>query len=409
MKKRRVVISGIGITSNLGATFAEVTTSLHQGRAAITVDSERQNIGFRSPLKTVLPPTDPRYKVNRRARKYMTEASFYSAITWMKTLDECKLDPVEFTGPDVGVVVGNDSAAAPIPDVLKILEQYHETHFLGSGMVIQTMNSTCSMNLGPLIGAQGINMTLSAACASGAHAVGYAYQLIQSGQQRAIVSGGFQETHWVALASFDALGAFSINTQSPQTASRPFDHQRDGLVPGGGGAILILEDLERAEQLGHPIYGEIIGYGFSSDGSHLTIPTGEGAERCIRNALADAAISPLQIDYINAHATSTPVGDAVEATVINKIFGERGPLVSSTKAMTGHECWMAGASEIIYSLAMIASGFIAANLNFERQEEQTPKINITDKVVATKPEIVLSNSFGFGGTNACLIIKAFTE
>ena len=408
MKKRRVVITGVGITSSLGATFSEVGTSLRQGRSAIIISEERKRIGFRSPLMTALPPIDPKYKINRRARKYMTEASFYSAITWMKTLDEGKLDPADFIGPDVGVIVGNDSAAAPMPELLKILEQYHETHFLGAGMVIQTMNSTCSMNLGPLIGAQGINITLSGACASGAHAVGYGYRLIQSGQQRAIVSGGFQETHWVALASFDALGAFSVNTQAPEFASRPFDHKRDGLVPGGGGAILILEDLERAEQLGHPIYGEIIGYGFSSDGSHLTIPTGEGAERCIRNALADAAVLPSQIDYINAHATSTQVGDAAEATVINKIFGTCGPVVSSTKSMTGHECWMAGASEVVYCLAMIADSFIAPNINFECQEEQTPKINITNQTIAEKPGIVLSNSFGFGGTNACLIIKEFT-
>jgi 3-oxoacyl-[acyl-carrier-protein] synthase-1 len=406
MKRNRVVVTGIGIISNLGNSFADVRNSLRMGSSRIVVSEERKKIGFRSALMSELPPFEDKPRIDRRTRKYLSEAALYSVLGWIRAVDECGLNPEHFTGPDVGIVVGNDSSSDPIPELMDILDKYKETHFLGANMVIKTMNSCCSMNLGTFIHAQGINITLSAACASGAHAIGYGYSLIRSQLQEAVITGGFQEMNWFSMASFDAVGAFSTNPD-PLKASRPFDHKRDGLVPGGGGAILVLENLERAEKLKHKIYGEIVSYSFSSDGCHLTIPTGDGAERCMRSALEQEKISPLDIDYINAHATSTPVGDRAEAEAIHKIFGPNGPLVSSTKSMTGHECWMSGASSVVYCLAMMQGEFIAPNINFERQEEEACKINITGKMLAQKPRIILCNSFGFGGTNSSLILKEF--
>ncbi|NUM36308.1 MAG: beta-ketoacyl-[acyl-carrier-protein] synthase family protein [Candidatus Brocadiae bacterium] len=408
MEKNRVVITGMGIISNLGTSFVDVMNSLRTGYSRIIISEERKKKGFRSALTSELPPLDTKSRIDRRIRKFLSEAALYSVWGWLNAVDECQLNVEHFTGKNVGIVLGNDSSSEPIPELMAILDKYKETHFLGANMVIKTMNSCCSMNLGPIIGAQGINITISAACASGAHAIGYSHSLLQSNQQEAIVTGGFQEMNWLSMSSFDALGAFSTNPD-PTKASRPFDYKRDGLVPGGGGAVLILETLERAKRLQHKIYGEILSYGFSSDGSHLTIPTGDGAERCMRNALEQARISPLEIDYIHAHATSTPVGDRAEAGAIHKIFGSNGPVVSSTKSMTGHECWMAGASSVIYCLAMMQGGFIAPSINFDHQEEDACKINITNKTIQEKPRTILCNSFGFGGTNASIILKEFIE
>lgn len=408
MRSNRVVVTGIGIISNLGSSFADVGNSLRMGYSRIIVSEERKKRGFRSALMSELPPLEAKSKIDRRTRKFLSEPALYSVMAWFNAVDECGLNAEHFTGKDVGIVVGNDSSSEPMQELMEVLDKYKETHFLGANMVFKTMNSCCSMNLGPLIGSQGINITLSAACASGAHAVGYGYSLIRSRLQEAVITGGFQEMNWFSMASFDAIGAFSINPD-PLKASRPFDHKRDGLVPGGGGVILILENLERAEKLNHKIYGEILSYSFSSDGSHLTIPTGDGAERCMRSALEQAKISPLDIDYINAHATSTPVGDRAEAEAIHKIFGSNGPVVSSTKSMTGHECWMAGASSVAYCLAMMQGGFIAPNVNFEHQEEEACKINIINKTLPQKPRVILCNSFGFGGTNASIILKEFQE
>jgi 3-oxoacyl-[acyl-carrier-protein] synthase-1 len=271
------------------------------------------------------------------------------------------------------------------------------------------MNSTVSMNLGPYLGARGINLTLSAACSSGAHSLGLAYQLIGSGAQRMIFAGGAQEMNWLSMISFDAMKSFSIREDEPQRASRPFDAGRDGLIPGGGGAILILESLESAEARSARIFGEIIGYGYSSDGDHLTLPSGEGARRCMERVLATSGVKAGEIDYINAHGTSTPMGDRMEASAIHELFGSQGPPVSSTKSLTGHECWMAGASEAIYCLLMMRDGFLAPNMNFEGFDEETPEINLVTATERGEPKIILSNSFGFGGTNAALIFKRFEQ
>jgi 3-oxoacyl-[acyl-carrier-protein] synthase-1 len=276
-------------------------------------------------------------------------------------------------------------------------------------MVIRVMNSTVSMNLGPYLGARGINLTISAACSSGAHSLGLAYRLVRSGEQRMVFAGGAQEVNWLSMVSFDAMESFSVRESDPARASRPFDKRRDGLIPGGGGAVLILETLESATARDAPIFGEIVGYAYSSDGDHLTLPSGDGALRCMRAAVESSGLGVGDIDYINAHATSTPLGDRMEATAIHELFGSQGPPVSSTKAMTGHECWMAGASEVVYCLLMMRDGFLAANQNFEGFDEDTPEIHLVRQTMRGEPEVILSNSFGFGGTNAALVLRRFRQ
>jgi 3-oxoacyl-[acyl-carrier-protein] synthase-1 len=233
--------------------------------------------------------------------------------------------------------------------------------------------------------------------------------MIQTGQQRLMFCGGTQEINWLSMVSFDALNSFSMRVDDPTAASRPFDRDRDGLVPGGGGAMLILESLASAQKRDARIYGEILAYGFSADGDHLTLPSGEGAQRAMAATMQNAGLSAGDLDYIRARATSTPLGDRAEATAIHDLFGANGPPVASTKGLTGHECWMAGASESIYNLLMIRDGFLAGNANFTAQEDDAPQINVLKETLRGDVRTILSNSFGFGGTNASLIFRAFDQ
>ncbi|BBM84298.1 beta-ketoacyl-[acyl-carrier-protein] synthase family protein [Candidatus Uabimicrobium amorphum] len=393
----RVVITGLGITSSLGHSLDEVSSALAQGQSNIQLQEDNKQFGFQSLLQAMIPPQN-KYKIERRKKRFLSESAIYTALCWLKTVDENNLDPQQFTGPDVGIILGNDSSAQPLEDLVATLQKYKETHFLGSTMVIKVMNSCCSMNLGPLIGAQGINITASANDASGAHALGYAFNLVKSGKQQAIITGGFQELHWIAMASFDALGIFAQSLE-PKTACRPFDGERIGTVPGGGGALLVMENLERAQRLGHKIYGEVIGYGFNSGDKSVA-----QYERCMRKALHNAKIDPNDIDYINANASGI-AADNLEAQAIYNVFGPQ-TFVSSTKSITGHELWMSGASEVLYSLLMMRDGFIAPSLNFQ-QNNDIPHINIVTETLQRKPRTVLSNTFGLGGTNACIIIREY--
>jgi 3-oxoacyl-[acyl-carrier-protein] synthase-1 len=397
----------MGAISCLGESLDEISAGLREGRCGIVLSPERKERGFRSGLMTKLPEVDVRRELDRKARKFMPEAALYSALAANRAITSADLGRDLIAREDVGIIVGNDSSCAALPELFEILERHGESHFLGANMVIKVMNSSVSMNLGPYLGAKGINLTMSAACSSGAHAVGLAWNLIRSGEQRMVFAGGAQEANWLSMVSFDALKAFSVREDDPLASSRPFDKDRDGLVPGGGGAMLILESLESARARKARIFGEITAYSYSSDGDHLTLPSGDGARRCIEKALESAGLKAGDIDYINAHATSTPEGDCVEAAAIHELFGRNGPPVSSTKGMTGHECWMAGASEVLYCLLMLEGGFLAPNLNFGGFDEQTPEINIVKETVTAEPRTILSNSFGFGGTNACVVIRRF--
>ncbi|MBS1617319.1 MAG: beta-ketoacyl-[acyl-carrier-protein] synthase family protein, partial [Bacteroidetes bacterium] len=262
-----------------------------------------------------------------------------------------------------------------------------------------------NMNLAAIFKLKGLNFTISAACASGSHSIGMSYMMIKHGYQDRMICGGAQETDILTMGTFDALGAFSVNEANPTKASRPFDRDRDGLIPSGGAATVILESLESAQKRGAKILGEIVGYGFSSNGGHISNPTVDGPVRSLMMSLSEAGMKAGDIDYINAHATSTPQGDASEAQAINAVFGAYKPLVSSTKSMTGHECWMAGASEVVYSMLMMRDGFVAPNINYEKPDEFSARINVAAITKQRNIDVFLSNSFGFGGTNSTLIVR----
>lgn len=335
----------------------------------------------------------------------MCEPAIYSCAAASDAVKNSGLNDNVIKSDRCGVIFGNDSTIKAGVESIDIAREYKETHYIGSGYIFKSMNSTVTMNLAAYFGTKGANWTISAACASSAHAVGQALMLIRSGLQDVIIAGGAQELNWMGMASFDSLNVFSSCTTSPQTASKPFDINRDGLVPGGGAASLILEDLDHALKREANIYCIIEGYGFSSGlGKNLSEPNAKGSATAIINALNNAGVNPEQIDYINAHATSTPLGDLAEAIAINKVFGNKTP-VSSTKSMTGHECWMSGASEILYSILMAKHNFIAPNVNFEKLSDGCPAVNIIKETKEAVIKRSLSNSFGFGGTNAALVLK----
>jgi 3-oxoacyl-[acyl-carrier-protein] synthase-1 len=403
----RVVITGMGIYSCIGISLEEVRNSLYQGKSGIVFDSERKEFGFRSSLTGSVPVPDLKSVLPRRQRITMGEESEYAYIATIDALQHAQIPLDEFSNREIGLIYGNDSVSKAIIDATDIVREKKDTSLIGSGAIFKSMNSTVTMNLSGIFNIRGINMTISAACASGSHAVGLGYMMIKSGLQDIIICGGAQEINKYAMASFDGLGVFSTQEASPTQACRPFDAKRDGLVPSGGAATVILESLESALKRNAPIFGEIVGYGFSSNGGHISTPNIEGQAIAMKKALAQAHMNPSEIGYINAHATSTPIGDANEAQAIYEVFGEANPYVSSTKSMTGHECWMAGASEIIYSTLMMNHGFIAPNINFDNPDEHSSKLNIVAETKNQDFDVFLSNSFGFGGTNSALIVKKF--
>ncbi|MEB3040451.1 beta-ketoacyl-[acyl-carrier-protein] synthase family protein [Capnocytophaga gingivalis] len=403
--KNRVVITGMGIYSCIGTSLQEVQASLYEGRSGIIYDAERKKYGYRSALTGAVPSPQLKELLGRRERISMGEESEYAYMASLEAMATARIDADYLKTHEVGILYGNDSVAESVILTNDRIREKQDTTLVGSGAVFRTMNSTVTMNLSTLFALRGVNMTISAACASGSHAVGLGYLLLQSGMQEMILCGGAQETNKYSMGSFDGLGVFSMREDTPEQASRPFDASRDGLVPSGGAATLVLETYESAQRRGIPILAEVVGYGFSSNGGHISTPNVEGPAQAMARALANASMQASQIDYINAHATSTPIGDANEAKAIHQIFGSQTP-VSSTKSMTGHECWMAGASEIIYSILMMQHDFIAPNINIERLDEDSQKLNIITHTQERPIKAFLSNSFGFGGTNSALVVKS---
>ena len=403
----RVVITGIGIYSSIGKNIEEVKNSLFNGRSGIVLDQERKNIGYQSGLTGKIEQPNLRGIIDHRARACMPQQAEYAYMSTSEALKTAAITPEVLEQNDTGIIFGNDSSALPVIEAMDIMRETKDTGMISSGSVFQSMNSTVTMNLSVIFRLKGLNFTVSAACASGAHAIGMGFLMIRNGYQKTVVCGGSQEVNIYCVGNFDALGAFSKLESDPEKASKPFDLNRDGLVPSGGAATVILEEMEHAIQRKAPILAEIIGYGFSSDGTHVSSPDFKGQVRAIEMALKDAGIGPDKIDYINAHATSTPVGDQIEALSIDHIFQAYRPAVSSTKSMTGHELSMGGASEIVYSILMMQNSFIAPNINFEEPDEFSARLNIVTKTLPKNIDIFLSNSFGFGGTNSCLIIKKF--
>ncbi len=403
---RRVVITGMGVVSCLGATLDEVTRALQEGKSGIAVVPERIELGFRSPLSGVLPPFSIKDRLKRKDRKGLSEAASYAMVAALDGLDGFG-DASLLDSERAGILIGNDSSSDQSIYTLDTVRTEKRTGTLGAGLVLKSMNSSPTINMTPFFKIKGLSLTISAACASGAHATGLAYMLIKSGFLDLALAGGCQELNWQSMASFDALMTFSTRISEPEKASRPFDADRDGLVPSGGGAALYVEELEHARRRGADILAEIVGYGFTADGTHPTNPDGFGAERCIRLALDHARMDPEEVDYINGHATGTYVGDRAEAQAIHAVFKNHDTPVSSTKSMTGHECWMAGASELIYCILMMRHGFMAPNINFERQGPDEPPIHVIPETREKQLKTVLSNSFGFGGTNACVVLRSF--
>ena len=407
MNMRRVVITGMGIYSSIGQNLEEVRDSLYAGKSGIGIDPQRTEYGYRSPLTGIVERPSLKGVLDRRLRIRLAEEGEYAYVATLEAMRTAGIDADYPDDNEIGIFYGNDSSAKAVIETYNIMMEKRDTMLIGSGAIFQSMNSTVTMNLSTIFKLRGANMTISAACASGSHAIGLGYMFIQQGFQDIVLCGGAQEVNIHAMASFDALSAFSVRTDDPTKASRPFDAGRDGLVPGGGAASLILEEYEHARRRGAKIYAEVIGYGFSSNGKQISQPSDEGCVIAMERALKNAGISSADVDYINAHATSTPQGDAAEAMALDKLFGQARPPVSSTKSMTGHECWMAGASEIVYSVLMMQNSFIAPNINFEEPDEYSQNLNLATKTMDQNIDVLLSNSFGFGGTNSAIVIKKY--
>ena len=404
---QRVVITGMGIYSCIGKNKEEVLQSLFEGKSGIGIAPERKEMGYRSSLCGILEKPNLKGLLDRRQRMCLSEHGQYAFLATTEAFAQAGIDHDYLANHEVGILYGNDSSAEAVITGSDVIREKKNTMLVGSANIFQSMNSTITMNLATIFNLRGINFTVSGACASGSHAIGMGYMLIKQGLQECVICGGAEEVNKYSVGNFDALNAFSIREDDPTKASRPFDKNRDGLVPSGGAATIVLESYESAVKRGATILGEVVGYGFSSNGDHISVPNVDGPKRSLQMAIRDAGVALEDIKYVNAHATSTPIGDMNEAKAIAEVFGEHKPYVASTKSFTGHEMWMAGASEIVYSMLMMQNNFVAANLNFEEPDEASVNINIPTERIDMEFDTFLSNSFGFGGTNSSLIVKKF--
>jgi 3-oxoacyl-[acyl-carrier-protein] synthase-1 len=402
---RRVVVTGIGIVSSIGNNRQEVTEALRQGRSGIRASEEYREMAFRS---QVFGPIDLNLDelIDRKVRRFMGDGAAYNYIAMQEAIADSGLDGSEISHPRTGLIMG--SGGPSTANLLLAFDNYREKGVkkVGPYMVPRTMSNTNSACLATPFQIKGVNYSISSACATSAHCIGNAAELIQLGKQDIIFAGGGEEVHWTMTVLFDAMGALSSQyNDRPELASRPYDVDRDGFVISGGGGVLVLEELEHAKARGAKIYGELIGYGATSDGFDMVQPSGEGAVRCMRQAMEGV---PGKIDYINAHGTSTPVGDIKELQAVKAAFGDEIPLISSTKSLTGHALGAAGVHEAIYSLLMMNGGFISASANIEALDPGAEGIPIVrERIDDARIDIVMSNSFGFGGTNASLIFARY--
>jgi 3-oxoacyl-[acyl-carrier-protein] synthase-1 len=412
MKKaeHRVAITGLGIISCLGLDRSQVRESLAAGRSGIELLPERKSLGFQSGLSGVIRGFDPNRYLDRKKRKSMPDFAIWAWAAIEQALTQAGLSPPELAGDaDTGLIFGNDSSTVTGVEQVDTLRDRGETRSIGSGHIFRLLNSTITLNISTILGLRGQVWTVSSACASGAMAIGQAARLIAEGSQQRMLCGGAQEISWQSMCSFDTLAAFSRREDNPAGASRPFDLERDGLVPSGGAAALLLENHARAEARGIPILGEILGYGCANDGHHIVVPSGDGLDRAMRTALADAALTPADIDLVLAHATSTPAGDEVEGRVLTGLFqpeaSRPGPLVAALKGLTGHEFWMAGASQVVYGLLMTGGGFVAGHPNLQQPDPAVKTLRLPRRNVYNGCRLLLCNAAGFGGTNACLVVR----
>ncbi|MEA3545438.1 MAG: beta-ketoacyl synthase N-terminal-like domain-containing protein [Thermodesulfobacteriota bacterium] len=403
MGLHRVAMTGIGIISCLGNNLETVGAALREGRSGLVIDPERIELGFRSPLTGQINNFDPKI-LSRKQRKSMPDFAVWAYASARNALVLAGLTDAEIQNEQTGLIYGCDSSCIAAIEQVEALRLRGETKGIGSGQIFRSMTSTVTMNLNTLFKTKGACWSLSSACSSGGHAIGQAADLIRLGRQERVICGGAQEINWQSMCSFDGLGAFSTRVDNPTTACRPFDMDRDGLVPSGGAATIILERYDLAEKRGATILGEILGYGFSSDGEQLSVPSEEGLSRAMQSALVQSGLATTEIDYLCAHATSTPAGDAAEARNIRRVFGDQTPRISALKALTGHELWMSGAAQVVYTTIMAQQGFTAASHNFEQADDGTAGLNILRETDSSPPGRVLCNSAGFGGTNSSLVL-----
>ncbi|MBY5985846.1 beta-ketoacyl-ACP synthase I [Halomonas sp. DP5Y7-2] len=404
---RRVVVTGLGIVSCLGNDRQQVLEALKNGQSGIRFKEEYAERGFRSQVAGVV-DIDLDTLVDRKLRRFMGDAAAYAYVSMAQAIEDSGLSPEQVSNERTGLIAGSGGASSANQVEAADVMREKGLRRVGPYRVTRTMGSTVSACLATPFKIKGVNYSISSACATSAHCIGSAMEQIQLGKQDVVFAGGGEEEHWTLSCLFDAMGALSTSyNDAPATASRPYDKSRDGFVIAGGGGMLVLEELEHAKARGAKIYAEVVGYGATSDGKDMVAPSGEGAVRCMRQAMATV---DGDIDYINTHGTSTPVGDVAELKAVREVFGDSTPAMSSTKSLTGHSLGATGVQEAIYSLLMMENDFIAASANVSDLDDEAQGFDIvTQRRDGVKLDRVLSNSFGFGGTNACLVLQRYSD
>ncbi|MDF0535427.1 beta-ketoacyl-ACP synthase I [Shewanella yunxiaonensis] len=401
---KRVVITGIGIVSSIGNNKQEVTDSLRAGRSGITHSAQFEEMQLRSQVWGNV-KLDPSELIDRKALRFMGDAAAYAYLAMKEAIEDANLTEEQYSNPRVGLIAGTGGASSANQVQAADTLRTKGVKRVGPYIVPRIMSSTASACLATPFKIKGMNYSISSACATSAHCIGHAVELIQMGKQDMVFAGGAEEIDWTLTMGFDAMGALSTKyNDTPEKASRTYDADRDGFVISGGGGIVVVEELEHALARGAKIYAEVIGYGASSDGYDMVAPSGEGAVRCMKMAL-ETVDTP--IDYLNTHGTSTPVGDVRELEAIREVFTDHVPPIASTKSLTGHALGAAGVHEAIYSLLMLQNGFIAPSINIETLDEKAEGLPIVREYRDADLKTVMSNSFGFGGTNATLVMRKY--
>ena len=397
---RRVVVTGYGIVCPLGNSADTVAQALREGKSGIRAMPQYAELGMRSRVAGLC-DIDLEAEIDRKQKRFMGDASAYAYVSMRDAIADAGLDPESLRSPRVGLIAGSGGGSPEWQLATSDIMREKGLRKVGPYMVPRTMCSTVSATLATAFGIQGVSYSLSAACATSAHCIGAGADLIRHGAQDIVFAGGGEEEHWVMSCMFDAMGALSTHfNDTPATASRPYDANRDGFVIGSGGGMLVLEDHDHAVKRGARIHAELIGYGVTSDGADMVAPSGEGAVRCMKMAMAGI---DRPIDYLNTHGTSTPLGDVTELAAVRKVFGDAVPPLSSTKALSGHSLGAASVHEAIYGLLMMRDGFMAASNHIEQLDERCKGFPILRETHDAKLDTVMSNSFGFGGTNATLV------